>query len=325
MIRCFCQGSLPESGRPNTRAENYDESGKSAPARRRLAHNCCDESCVKLRRMGRGFGALPLLVAFTFLIAASALLSACGAKTPARPGDGDGGPYVDAGTEQCNGADEDLDSLVDEDFRVDGGAYLSNAHCGSCGSACVPQSDVELSVECQLVDGAALCVALECAEGFAVSPSGRCVSAWDYLCLPCDSDEACGAAAGASCARVGDDDVCVVSCDGGCPDGYSCNADNNCVPNGGGCGCAAGQTFELACRLEDPEGNLCAGAATCSNGVLSECITPEDICDGVDNDCDGVVDQAFRDERGAYSVDVTHCGACGVDCTESMVDRKSVV
>ncbi|RKZ44260.1 MAG: hypothetical protein DRQ58_11635, partial [Gammaproteobacteria bacterium] len=39
----------------------------------------------------------------------------------------------------------------------------------------------------------------------------------------------------------------------------------------------------------------------------------DDICDYLDNDCDGVVDDPFR-AGGVYGLD-THCGNCATDCT----------
>jgi hypothetical protein len=48
----------------------------------------------------------------------------------------------------------------------------------------------------------------------------------------------------------------------------------------------------------------CASARRC--GGLEQ-------CNGVDDDCDGLVDEEFVDDRGRY-VDVSHCGRCGVAC-----------
>lgn len=38
-------------------------------------------------------------------------------------------------------------------------------------------------------------------------------------------------------------------------------------------------------------------------------------CDGRDNDCDGRIDESFRDSHGRYS-SLEHCGACGLSCAE---------
>jgi len=60
-------------------------------------------------------------------------------------------------------------------------------------------------------------------------------------------------------------------------------------------------------------------------GATTEC-TPlvqpaeAEICDAVDNDCDGIVDNGFRDETsGAYTLDPRHCGACGRVCERGRV------
>ena len=65
---------------------------------------------------------------------------------------------------------------------------------------------------------------------------------------------------------------------------------------------------------------LCALLASCAR---SHPCGDEEICNYIDDDCDGVVDGPFRDEGGRY-VHVEHCGACGVDCAEAFPSAEEV-
>src|SRR5690606_31208955 len=40
-----------------------------------------------------------------------------------------------------------------------------------------------------------------------------------------------------------------------------------------------------------------------------------EVCNGVDDDCDGAIDEEFRDAEGRY-VDRLHCGGCAIPCVE---------
>ncbi|UJR79052.1 Hypothetical protein I5071_10850 [Sandaracinus amylolyticus] len=290
----------------------------------------------------------PVLVALFAIASAS-----CGARSTLDIRQWEAGAGPVPSPERCNGIDDDLDGLVasgvldggvmdggvcgrdggcdldqrvDEDFRDDLGRYVHPEHCGACGRACTVEN-VERSVEvtCGIVEESPVCVALACEPGFAPSSTGRCVPIWDRLCLPCADDGDCGdLAMGASCSFLAGERRCTIDCALGCPDGYAC-LEGVCAPEGGSCSCEPGDDFDLACALIDPEGLRCAGSATCDDGALSECVAPDEVCDEVDNDCDGTIDEGYRDARGAYILDIHHCGECGVDCTLSTVPEGDLV
>jgi len=281
----------------------------------------------------------------------AAVLCGCGARTATLDDPPEERELPEPRPEICNGLDDDLDGLrvsgvfdagadaslidggradggldadlfVDEDFRDEDGRYLHPDHCGGCDKPCRPSGEA-LAVTCALVEEAPTCVALECAPGFAISTTGRCIPI-DRLCLPCADDGDCGDLAAARCALVAGERRCTVDCELGCPEGYACDA-GSCVPEGGSCSCDPGDRFTLACALIDPAGERCPGSAVCDDGVISECEAPPEVCDEVDNDCDGQVDEGYRDARGAYILDIHNCGECGVDCTLSTAPEGDLV
>jgi hypothetical protein len=284
-------------------------------------------------------------------------LAACGARTPLGVDEWDAEPGPIPRPEVCNGLDDDLDSLVatgvldgggasrcfdggapgdagrgcdadlrvDEDFRDALGRYVHDEHCGRCGNACTPDRIARaVRAGCGLVDGTPTCVALRCEAGFVPSRTGRCVPIGDRLCLSCADDGDCGDFEGAVCVDAAGERRCAVECALGCPEGYVC-IEGACLPPSGSCVCHPGDSFSLACARTDPEGRRCPGRARCEDGVLSACETSTEVCDEADNDCDGRIDEGFRDERGAYVLDVHHCGRCGVDCTLSAVPEGDLV
>ncbi|MCB9737283.1 MAG: PQQ-binding-like beta-propeller repeat protein [Deltaproteobacteria bacterium] len=169
-----------------------------------------------------------------------------------------------------------------------------------------------------------------------------CTPSFPHLCRPCEGDGDC---------RVGEDQTsrclptgpggasgafCGGSCAGAaCPDGYVCaptadlegSVSLQCVPGEGAvCTCSASAIAEGAgttCAAVNGLGR-CEGRRFCSFDGLTDCDAPapaEDLCDGVDDDCDGETDEAYvpqaceRENAVGSCAGLTVCaGADGPRC-----------
>ena len=241
------------------------------------------------------------------------LLCACGGRTP--PNDITAPVLADGGSqlERCNGLDDDEDGNVDEGFRDLEGRYVSDEHCGACGRGCDIPIDNATATACTVIGDTAMCAAASCDDGFELTSGGRCAASDDFVCLPCLRDQDCGPTRSARCMSISGESRCTRDCSDGCPEGYLCEDGDHCAPEAGSCRCPLDDStpFEFACEVRPG----CIGRAECRDGVTTSCEPEAERCGGEDEDCDGALDEGFIDERGAYSLDPKHCGACGRDCT----------
>ncbi|MBM4321842.1 MAG: hypothetical protein FJ125_18370, partial [Deltaproteobacteria bacterium] len=111
--------------------------------------------------------------------------------------------------ESCNYRDDDCDDTTDEGFLdPESGAYLGPEDCGRCGFSCAGAVLYAAAAACALEDGAAVCVAEQCAEGFFSPPGTRriCIpTAAGFDCSPCLDDAHCDGLAGGRCLPQGEE------------------------------------------------------------------------------------------------------------------------
>ncbi|MCD6499567.1 MAG: DUF1565 domain-containing protein, partial [Deltaproteobacteria bacterium] len=230
--------------------------------------------------------------------------------------------------EVCDGQDNDCDGLTDEGF-VDGqGRYVTEENCGSCGVNCADQIPHASATECRLVDGQATCRASACEQGyFSYLDGAICLALPDNLCTPCASDEDC-LAPGSKCVDLNGEQYCGRDCSpqsvygSNCPQGYRCepyHAVFQCLPSNGTCQCRA----DTAGAVRSCHRSTCQGYQSCeASGGSYEWTTCNvedynvEICDGLDNDCNGQIDEGFLNPNTGRYESVENCGFCNNDCTK---------
>ena len=235
--------------------------------------------------------------------------------------------------EACNEVDDDCDGRVDEglaracgdDVGVGGGwsecdgAEVGDAEtCDGLDDDCDGRVDEDLTRECGDETG-------RCTLGVETCDAGR----WG----PCEGGEA---PRGESCDGVDDDcdgqadEGIFIACGAGACDGIRRCVNGGfgaCVPeapplaetcNGGDDDCDGEIDEDVSRPCGSDAGACSAGLETCNAGAWSHCVGSVgpvlETCDGVDEDCDGDVDEALQRRCG---IDTGLCRRGAQTCVDA--------
>ncbi len=228
--------------------------------------------------------------------------------------------------ELCDYKDNDCDGQTDEDFKDADGRYTQQAHCGGCGQTC-DGAIINGIAKCDGSKQVPQCVVHSCGIGWEKYNDFLCVPQKSNLCEPCSTDENC-IVEGSHCVPLNDGFACASACDkaSDCPSAFLCIDvglgvdEKQCVPATGSCDCD-GTNLALQRQCTEsftPTGGgptqTCYGTDYCTASGWSGCTMPGEACNLVDDDCDGLIDENFKNQAGKYTSDA-HCGKCNRNCT----------
>jgi len=192
--------------------------------------------------------------------------------------------------ELCDFVDNNCNGLVDENYDLQSDRF----NCGSCNSPCISPGAIGACVSgsCQIA---------ACAFGYwdlDAQPQNGC----EYRCVPSfNGIEICN----------GRDD----NCDGNIDEGIDLYSDtSHCGACNQACSAIEGTALcEFGfCRMSSCNPGFWDADHNPYNGCEYQCTLSNEgfeLCDGVDNDCDGLIDNDFD-----FQNDSNNCGACGNVC-----------
>jgi hypothetical protein len=219
------------------------------------------------------------------------------------------------GAETCNGIDDNCDGRTDEGFAGLGQACVDGRGiCQRAGvNVCAAGGD---AVVCNAVPGQPAAGGERC-NGLDDDCNGQVDETFPDLNTACQAgDGACMRAGVRRCSANGAGTEC--NAVPGQPVAELCDGiDNDCDRSvddgfaGLGQACVSGQGI---CRRNGVlicDANNRQGAPVCD--AVAGAANPAETCDNQDDDCDGAIDDGFRNANGIYN-GLTHCGYCGNDC-----------